>query len=1302
MFGSSNSSWQQSGGFNSLNKPPSLNLNTSNNNTNTSGGLFGNASNPTINSNSNNNTNSGGLFGNSNSTATSGGLFGNDSNKRMNTGGSVGSNMANNTGSNTSGGLFGNSTNNANSSTGLFGGTKPTSSGGLFGGSAANTSSGLFGNSNATTSSGISGGSTSNTTSGLFGNSTTSSGLSNGTNPSSAGGLFSKPSGGLFGSSTNTTNTNAITGNTNSGSLFGNPSSTANTSGGFFGGNQSNTSTINNSNNVFSQNDAYSSNAIFRGVTTNFEMPASITAGLFSAKTETKPVKIEKKQPSVLSRLAKKLNIFKSVEQDPFDGIFASNDFPSTKSLTSTKNKISKPISFSKVETRSSNEIKKLIIKSKPVKFHLINAEKVLTSKQWRVMPELITTEKILNDDEESDNDITNIIDENLIKASKIVNGTSDLHVPSEVKPKIDIETSEGYWTSPALSTLKTWSLKDLSQVDYFIVGRKGFGQIAFNLPVDLSDLQQRCFEEHKALYDILFKEIIEIGVKYVKVYKDNTNKPQRGCGLNVPATITLEKVEPKQGNDLSSFIKMLQSREGMEFVTYDPITFSWTFKVQHFSIWGLVDEVETSDTSNSDEDTYYRELKKQKINRETTGLPGNWSIEDTSVLELKKRLVNNEIDSHLTLNSGVKFDEATPEPIMEDKPIRENYEYLKDLINVFPQNADLSEIVKEKAYEPEIDNVEDFKLIKATPNLPVSDNWLVQLNLANDLNSSLANFHNENIVKDGKLQLSTIDDILFQKFNESADSNSKEVSTPSTKSDDKMEIDDLIDGDKFEQIKIYSSVLPTLLDNSEFQKRSNNAFKVLKTDVTFGKLVQNDQFLPHSFIDILTLCSTLFDQSEIKIDDISVKDHLKNLQQKQSFVGWLQKYNEGVVEELISKADDSFEEIFIHICSGQLKKAIESAINSNNNHLSAVLTSIDSNYQGIKQVAKSQLEEWQNNNFIPRNLIKIYKFIAGDNDEILSTLPWNLRLACNVYYSESKIPLHQAIDEVIKGSSDTNDILEILRFYCNYKTSPKDAIERISSATLNIGIKWVLLKIINEISSDELSISMGRFIEKLGLWKESMFIYSHISQDKVSEKYIRRVIQANIKKIKNDNSNTDEEPFLTNILKIPSSLIYESVATDMDSNKEYWKACDAFIIATSWEQAHDIIVNKLGPQTIISKNPKDIQLLLESMSKFPNQGKIIPIWAQSAGIFQKYFKLLPFIKSGNIGPTLIPDVETLLEQIPLLKLDNSLISKATKSILVKDIGDLAINLQLPDFKSKITSLPLGENEQRYFEKRLA
>lgn len=59
------------------------------------------------------------------------------------------------------------------------------------------------------------------------------------------------------------------------------------------------------------------------------------------------------------------------------------------------------------------------------------------------------------------------------------------------------------------------------------------------------------------------------------------------GFGLNVPATITLEGVKPKPNMTIDDHINYLKKQIGMEFITYDPITCVWVFKVKHFSIWG-------------------------------------------------------------------------------------------------------------------------------------------------------------------------------------------------------------------------------------------------------------------------------------------------------------------------------------------------------------------------------------------------------------------------------------------------------------------------------------------------------------------------------------------------------------------------------------------------------------------------------------------------------------------------------------------------------------------------------------------
>ena len=210
LFGNGTS--QQSNTGNSLfggNTGNSLFGNTNIINVNSTGTLFGGAT----------NTNNGGdLFTNANNTNTTGGLFSNTTNNTNNGGGLFNNTNSNNNTGNT---LFGNKP--ANTQTGgLFGNTNTNTSGGLFGPSSTNTnttSGGLFGNSNTTTTNNNSGGlfgnaATTNSTSsgGLFSNTTTNSLLGNPSTtnkPTILGSLLSnntnnKPTGGLFGSVPNT------------------------------------------------------------------------------------------------------------------------------------------------------------------------------------------------------------------------------------------------------------------------------------------------------------------------------------------------------------------------------------------------------------------------------------------------------------------------------------------------------------------------------------------------------------------------------------------------------------------------------------------------------------------------------------------------------------------------------------------------------------------------------------------------------------------------------------------------------------------------------------------------------------------------------------------------------------------------------------------------------------------------------------------------------------------------------------------------------------------------------------------
>lgn len=1162
----------------------------------------------------------------------------------------------------------------------------------------------------------------------LFGNSTT--------NSTSTGLFGSKPSTGsnLFGS--NSTPNNGIgLGNNNTIGSTG-------TTGAATGGLGASTSTNSNS------AQPYVTNSIFQGIPTNYEMPASITGDLFNNNDQSKSssksffttndtANIGTKQSSLFSKIAGRLNIFRTnygETMEKSNGIFSSNEFPSSKVVSvnggkDNRNKITKPVKLGLIQSRSTNATKKLIIKSKPLKFHLINADKVLDSKKKRVITSLVSSDKLLNDvsdDEDSDFELS---DSNLkadsINKSKIIKDASSGKFSTLNETKISKSSiREGsYWTSPSIDEISSWSLKDLSNIENFIIGRRGYGQIVFNSPVDLSDLKKKCLEQEKSLEDELFGEIVEIGMKFVKVYKDHENKPPRGFGMNVPSTITLEHIEPTGGSELSSFIMMLKLKPGMEFVTYDPIMFIWTFKVEHFSIWGLVDEhgnditIDSNKERSLEEQEYETELKRQKLNYQTKDLPGNWgNPTHDSVLKIKKNLITNEIDNQLNLldnspssrplNQEIVLEDVSMED--DEVPVKENFEYLKQLVLVLPSNVDLLEIIQEKAYEPEFDDEEAaFSLIQPRANVAISDDWLVQLQLTNDINSPLAQYLSSPTIKiqdQGKLKLELIDALLFGKLNESTGS-SKEVSTPLVDSEN-IKIDDVVEiPDKFDHIGNVSKVLDVLLSKSEFEKRSNSFSRVKMSHIEFSEFTSAN--LTPKVKDIFKLCSVLFDKivvdSDDMVDDSKLADHLTSIKQKEIFMGWLKEYNEVSVKKLISEAKDDFEKVLIYLCAGDIKQAIICAMNSKNYHLSAILTFSDSNFDGIKKMAKFQLEEWEKNDFIPRNLKKVYKFIAGDIQESLKDIPWNLRLAYTVYYEDPSVKLVESLNKILDTLDESDATVKILKFYHIYKTQTVDqSLEYLKKCNLHVSIIWSILRFLNEGLDDNVTLEFGKFVETLGLWKESIFAYAHLFNDEVAEKSIKSVVNENIKIIKNDHTNIDEEPYLVNTLRVPQSLIYESVATtEMESAKDYWKACDAFLTAQTWDKAHDCIVENLGPSVIISQEKSEIKKLETILSRFPNHGNIIPIWSQGAGIFKQYLDLLPYIKAGRITSDKQELIEGIMDNIPLLKTDKSMKSRASISILCKDIGDLAISLNIDKLHQRINALPLGEDETGYFNARL-
>lgn len=174
---------------------------------------------------------------------------------------------------------------------------------------------------------------------------------------------------------------------------------------------------------------------------------------------------------------------------------------------------------------------------------------------------------------------------------------TASFHKSSHFKRVYEVNSksqSEGYWISPSLKDLLSYSYEKLSKVQNLSIGRKDHGKIDFIDTVDLSSIRN--------LSNIL-GNIVIFDNNSVCVYPDENEKAPVGTALNVPAIVTLENIFVKQNiggklekitDPTSPKIQVLRStieKRGGEFVTYDAEHGVFVFKVAHFSTWGFNDE---------------------------------------------------------------------------------------------------------------------------------------------------------------------------------------------------------------------------------------------------------------------------------------------------------------------------------------------------------------------------------------------------------------------------------------------------------------------------------------------------------------------------------------------------------------------------------------------------------------------------------------------------------------------------------------------------------------------------------------
>ena len=1196
------------------------------------GGLFGNAASQTNASTSNN------LFGNKvagapASVAQPGGLFGNNASTAT-TGGGLFGNKPNPTGAPQQGGLFGN-TNTTNSSTGggLFGNAnKPAASGGLFGNTASAATA-----------------QPTNPTGSLFGGANTAS----------------KPPGtSLFGNTATSSNANTLGGTTATGGLFGNSTTSA-------------TSAIPQSQGLFG-NSTQAANAVKFNLA---NMPASITP--MAQKSDPSILSTNDKRtsfslPSNTASVRQKAQVLPSnifgklnsrldyVRESSTRGLFSSisskswSYVPSSREIESTS------------ERNASTEKGGL---TKPLLLNNRHKAELKSLRTLRVDPDRSSAkkQKLLPDVSVPTKQVIQTIETfNHVSSPEVTKETSDEKEPLgstngmtkdqnnveiEVESKSDVgEITKSpniteYWCTPSPKDLQQYTTKQLASVSNFMIGRKGFGTISFNYDVDLTAFAS---DFEGLLFD---RTVIFHSSKTVEVYPDHSTKPMVGYGLNVPATISLEgiypidkttkkpHVNPENSSEIQVLIRRLKNMKEMEFISYNPFGGIWTFKVQHFSIWGLVD---SEDLEMDEED-----IKEASVQNDD--VPSGDGKERTlaqSNLASSQNIYADNTQNNLLVLQNNSFG------------LSNNASDINDM-----------DLVEEKPYEPNV-NEQDLQLMEVDPPLSVANDWITQLSLASKPENSiyaseslLANrdsnpmsllfskFNKEfetmkNINRERRLTSS----YSFAKFDFRSEILVKNIRTPSG-----IETSSIpIVGNTTDSV-MSDQILDLHLKSVRIVERKSNKFPMIEShSLHFRNILPQIQHTANNY-QVWRLCSILYDDITIPQDvtNQSVKTILLKKTRYEMLCNWIVDQIKSEIEDTMKNATDVLDKIFMFLLLNDTINASKLAIESKNAYLSVILSFLGSNDPRVAEYANYQLDAWETSGHqVEPKIRRIYEILAGtffdspqSIEKMYDQFSWLAILGLGLFYGKiDELTLAELVGSLISRIECTSDDLRYVSLQLFSSEGPIEPLfQDIKSKNNKLGpqFAWYFVQILrtkdnntfSERYADVLSLELLEQLRIRDSVKQALFVSCFINNDHVGRQQITDLVSHHIIRLNQDAKN------LLNDLCIPRSLIHSALAILDKYNGDYISEIDNLLLAELYNDAKKELLLFVAPKLILSYNSDEnigaLKTLKQFLDRFPKES--IADWSSTLGIYELFIE---FILNNDRNGSKKTDIE---KGLPLL-----------------------------------------------------
>lgn len=722
--------------------------------------------------------------------------------------------------------------------------------------------------------------------------------------------------------------------------------------------------------------------------------------------------------------------------------------------------------------------------------------------------------------------------------ASKPAHAPKSLNTLARNVDLDDFEQGE-YYTIPDMHSLCNAAHEDLQNVEDFVVGRKGFGELRYLEPVDVAsvgDLKSIC------------GGVVVFDRASCEVYPDVDKTPEPGKGLNHRARITLERCFPKDKSTgepvtdptaprVQQHLRKLKAMEGTHYQSYEPATGTWVFEVDHFTRYGLDDDdddeqdlQDADEQSNIDNGRASRSpvRRDRSMETETTRSP---SVVEASAASVASHHSDDSVDERYEtakVQLGAIFEQDTPKASQfiglpyfhkaEEDDVREF-----DMTNVEPTS--FGEYQLPSSFQP----TWSYHSLPGNASLANKHEYL-----ASDMGASRSRLFGAgwsqrgDLVSFGKIS-SLAGPNQFQPFSVSYQAS---AGVRSTSSDERRRMQDMIKL-QLDLSDIDRDLVPYI------QTRGDLRFK------NFTDLFTGDK--SHEAL-LWRLGAALFDPLDVKLVDGSEVD-MQAFSRKMALSDWLKNAVAPAVEHADLNATSGPDRIFALLSGHRLEEAVDHALESGDMRLATLLATIGN--EETKSAMSAQLDAWSKDKVdvhISEEYRRVYALLAGivdvvpngdaDTVEVTKGLEWLRAFALSFWY---KTPLAEPIEVAVETYEERLEqvpalpkpvIMHVSTYRKKQEDAPADGLfslmqifahqkpvfetladpAHFGKTASEARIQWHLCNILvhvlgyehdgdfggakDVVGFNRLTVAYASQLESADLWTEAIFVLLHLGDD--------------------------------------------------------------------------------------------------------------------------------------------------------------------------------------------------------------